>query len=154
MPATKDAKRIPDIHKRDHVARQLGVPAGYAGEDPPVSRSQLPPCHAESLRIGARLTDDEADWDDTEELKYTAYEMHERAQSVQDQWDKSLRNLSPPLHQQDPEARKKSWKKLKSDAEKVQTETGLRGMPGYSRLSYFRCVRESLEAISVGRHPT
>lgn len=140
MPATKDAVRVPDIHERDAVASMLGVPAGYAGEHPPVSRGQLPPTYANTLRNGDRLTDDEAEWEDTHEMKYTAYELHERAQHVQNLWDKAVMEVQPPLHQQSPEDRKKAWKKLMKDAGPLHTETGLRGMPGYSRLSYFRCL--------------
>lgn len=147
MPATKDDIRVRDIHQKDVVAYVMGVPAGYAGEHPPVSRDNLPPQVTATLRDGDRLTDDEATWDDTYELKYTAYELHKRAQCMQEAWEASFDKVHPPLHLQPPEDRAKAWKKLVAEAKDLQSQTGLRGMPGYSRLSYFRFGPCSLSCV-------
>lgn len=124
------------------MANAMGVPAGYAGEHPRASRDNLPQMLAKTRRDGRPLDDDEAKWDDTcaDEMKYTAYELHERACRVQDAWEKSVAEVQPPLEQQSPQERAKAWGKLLAKASDLEKETGLRGMPGFSRLSYFRHV--------------
>ena len=60
----------------------MGVPAGYCGEHPPVNRDKLSERMLRDVRLGETVTEDEFKWKDKDELKYTANELHVKANLV------------------------------------------------------------------------
>ena len=138
VPATSDGRRIPTVHSRDPVARIFEAPAGYCGDHPQHNRNELPDEVLEDLRLGQMVTDDEFLWKNHSELKYTACELHVKAQRVQTKWTQMLAAIDPPLHMLSPEERKKRWQKVVTDFNKICKSTGVRGMSVCSQLSYFR----------------
>lgn len=140
VPATKEdsPRRIPEIHKTDAFASAMGVPAGYCGDWPSVDRDALPPHHAAQLRLGT-VSDEQFDWDQKEELFFTAHELHQRAKDMQQWWDDEYAKIQPPLESLPEEDRRREWEDLTAKASSENKSRGIRGLPCASRLSYFRC---------------
>ena len=146
VPVTSDCERIPRIHKMDHAAACLGVPAGYCGDHPHVDRDNLPPHQLDLLRVGEPVPD-EIDWKHKGELMYTAYEMHARAKHMQEWYAKQKAKIVPPLHELPVTKRQEQWDKLVNAHQRETKRVGVRGMSICSQLSYFRFAAKLRFAI-------
>lgn len=139
LPATSGGDRVRSIHQDDRCASALGVPAGYGGDSDTTNRNNLPPDVLAGLRVGDPVEDDKLQPLFEDELLYSAREMHVRALEMQQRWDRALSSFNPPLQALPPELRRSRWSGLMKKAKAAQLNAGIRGLPGWSCLSYFRC---------------
>lgn len=84
---------------------------------------------------------------DAQELKWTAVELLARATSAQRKVDEVFEAAALP--ELPPEERKVAYDKALATVKALQSDMGVRGLPCFSRLSYFRCCTTQSQLICL-----
>ena len=138
VQVTAGGQRLPAVHTRAcDPATQHRLPSGYLGF---AADSSYDSDELRRARLRSCWTDDvEVAWDEANELKWTADEMLFRAVRAEQLGLEEEHKLPTPLADLPPEERKAAFKRLQRRLKKIWLLHGVRGLPVFYKLSYFRC---------------
>lgn len=134
VQASNEGNRVPNVHGTC-APGELQLPAGYTSEPTATAAARV-------KHIRSTWTEEEdVKPEEHNELKWTADELLARAQKVQRRREEL--EAAAQLEQLPPAERGEAYKRLQRRLKELYREFGgIRGLPSFSKLSYFRCVEQ------------